>query len=246
MSWFEEWFDSPLYEKIYANRNREEAAQLAALIENQIPHSDFPDLLDLGCGRGRHSITLAKRGYNVTGVDLSEEAIKKARQIAAGESLNNIHFITGDMRDPLKHTFDAVLNLFTTFGYFLDDSENMDVLKNVNRLLKTGGLFMQDYLNSEQVKKNLIPSESGEHGNIHYDIERKIEDEMVFKRIRFSGLEKGKPLEFTERVKLYDLSWFEKQLDMNGMDLLTIYGNYKGGTFIENESPRLIMLSQKR
>lgn len=245
MSWFEEWFDSPLYEKIYANRNREEAAQLATLIENQIPVSDYPKLLDLGCGRGRHSITLAKRGYHVTGVDLSEEAIKKASQIAADDNLKNIEFFIGDMRDPINRTFDAVLNLFTTFGYFLDDSENIDVLKNVNRMLKTGGLFMQDYMNSELVRMNLVPSEEGEYEKIHYNIERKIEKNMVFKTIRFSGPDLDEPLEFTERVKLYDLNWFEKELESNGFELLTIYGNYRGDSFVQNESPRLIMLSQK-
>lgn len=246
MSWFEKWFDSPLYEKIYANRNREEAAQLATLIEKQIPVSDYPHLLDLGCGRGRHSITLAKRGFKLTGVDLSEEAIKKARRLAADEHLKSIDFFIGDMRDPIERTFDAVLNLFTTFGYFLDDSENVDVLRNVHRMLKTGGLFMQDFMNSELVRMNLVPSEEGEYEKIHYHIERKIENSMVFKTIRFSGADLDEPLEFTERVKLYDLDWFEKELEANGFDLLTIYGNYRGGSFIKNESSRLIMLSQKK
>lgn len=245
MSWFEEWFDSPLYEKIYANRNREEAAQLATLIENQIPASDYSHLLDLGCGRGRHSITLAKLGYHMTGIDLSEEAIKKARRLSSDDQLKNIEFFVGDMRDPIDRTFDAVLNLFTTFGYFLDDSENVDVIKNVHRMLKPGGLFMQDFLNSELVQKSLVPSEEGEYENLHYQIERKIENRMVFKTIRFTGADLDKPLEFTERVKLYDLDWFERALEANGFDLLTLYGDYKGGSFVKNESPRLIMLSQK-
>jgi len=79
MSWFEEWFDSPLYEKLYANRNSDEAERLADLIEKEIPVKKYSTVLDLGCGRGRHSIALATRGYDVTGVDLSEEALAKAR-----------------------------------------------------------------------------------------------------------------------------------------------------------------------
>ena len=246
MSWFEEWFDSPLYEKIYADRNQYEAAQLANLIESRIPVSDFPDLLDLGCGRGRHSIALSKRGYHMTGVDLSESAIKKARRLARDENLTNIRFLIGDMREPIRHTFDAVLNLFTTFGYFLDDSENISVLKNVNRMLKTDGLFLQDYLNSQFVESNLVPFEAGEHDNIQYKIERRIEENMVFKTIRFSGPELDRPLEFTERVKLYDLNWFEKMLEQNSLKLLTLFGDYKGNPFQVSESPRLIMLSQKK
>lgn len=246
MSWFEEWFDSPLYEKIYANRNREEAAQLATLIENQIPKTDYQHLLDLGCGRGRHSITLAKRGYHVTGVDLSEEAIKKARRLASEDNLDKIEFVVGDMRDLIDHTFDAVLNLFTTFGYFLDDSENIDVFKNVHRMLKPGGLFMQDFMNSDLVQMNLVPAEEGKYEKLHYRIARKIEKNMVFKTIHFSGEDLDKPLEFTERVKLYNLSWFEKELEENGFNLLSVYGNYSGSHFVKNESPRLIMLSQKK
>lgn len=246
MSWFEEWFDSPLYEKIYADRNHKEAAQLANLIESRMPGSGFRDLLDLGCGRGRHSITLAKRGYRITGVDLSEEAIKKARRLASEENLKNIRFLIGDMREPIEQTFDAILNLFTTFGYFLDDLENRNVLKNVNRMLKSDGLFFQDYLNSHFVKSNLVPSESGEYDNIQYEIVRKIEENMVFKTIRFSGPELNQPLEFTERVKLYELDWFEKELEQNGLKLLTLFGDYKGSPFQKKESPRLIMLSQKK
>lgn len=108
MSWFEEWFDSPLYEKIYANRNREEASQLADLIETIIPKNSYPTLLDLGCGRGRHSIALAKRGYQVTGIDLSEAAIQKAKHLSEVEGLTNTRFLVSDMRDRMDQSFDSI------------------------------------------------------------------------------------------------------------------------------------------
>ena len=135
MNWFEEWFDSPLYEKLYAYRNKNEADQLADLIEEEIPVSNFPKILDLGCGRGRHSITLAERGYNVLGMDLSKEVISKAAQIAAKKNLPNLRFQVGDMRRPLDKTFDAVVNLFTSFGYFRDDGENAQVIESVSKML---------------------------------------------------------------------------------------------------------------
>ena len=117
MSWFEEWFDSPLYELLYAYRNEEEARRLADLIEDKIPPGDFSNVVDVGCGRGRHSIALAERGYHVTGFDLSPTAIEKARRIAKERDLSNVRFIVQDMRKPLDDTFDAAFNLFTTFGY---------------------------------------------------------------------------------------------------------------------------------
>src|SRR5690625_5483861 len=111
MSWYEDWFDSPLYEKLYSNRNKEEAHLLADLIEDEIPKQSYPEILDLGCGRGRHSIALARRGYQVTGIDLSKEVVGKAEEIAEEAGLRNVTFLTGDMREPLDQRFDAVLNL---------------------------------------------------------------------------------------------------------------------------------------
>lgn len=245
MSWFEEWFDSPLYEKIYSNRNKEEAALLANLIETIIPIEKYSNILDLGCGRGRHSITLAQRGYQVTGLDLSEEAIHKARRLAENEGLANLQFFIGDMRDQLDYTFDAVLNLFTTFGYFLDDSENIKVLFNVKNMIKNDGIFIQDFLNSSYIKKTLVPHETGRYENLYYEIERRIENGMVFKNIRFTGPDLTEPVEYNERVKLYNLTWFKEQLSNTGLKLQATYGEYDGRSYDEQESSRMIMVSKK-
>lgn len=245
MSWFEEWFDSPLYEKLYANRNEEEASLLADLIEAEIPAKNYPHILDLGCGRGRHSITLARRGYDVVGIDLSDEAIKKARSKAQEQNLDNVLFKIGDMRKPLFHEFDAVVNLFTTFGYFLDDSENKKVLKSVNRMLKQDGLFLIDFMNAIYVKNNLNPKGSGQYGDYSYQIERVIKNNMVFKTIRFSGGNLNTPVEYVERVKLYDLEWFREHLVKQGFSLKKVYGDYKGGEFIPESSSRLLIIAQK-
>lgn len=246
MSWFEEWFDSPLYEKLYAYRNEEEAALLADLICRTIPAGDYPDVLDLGCGRGRHSLTLAERGYNVTGIDLSEQAIAKAKRLARNRNLNNVTFHVQDMRHPLDHTFDGVLNLFTTFGYFLDDEENSTVFRGVNSMLRSGGIFFMDFLNAEMVRKSLQPEDSGEYGQFTYRIRREIRDDMVFKTIRFTGGELDEPVEYTERVKLYDLDWFRSRLEENHFELLKTYGNYHGASYDPQSSPRLMMVSRKK
>ncbi|MDX1642623.1 MAG: methyltransferase domain-containing protein, partial [Balneolaceae bacterium] len=172
MNWFEEWFDSPLYEKLYAYRNKNEADELADLIEKVIPKSDYSKILDLGCGRGRHSITLAERGYHVTGVDLSKQAITTAIQSARKRKLANVHFQVGDMRRPLDKTFDAVLNLFTTFGYFLKDEENAKVISSVKEMLESNGIFILDYLNAYKVRKNLVPEEEETFRDMTVHIER--------------------------------------------------------------------------
>ncbi len=245
MSWFEEWFDSPLYEKLYANRNSDEAERLADLIEKEIPVKNYPTVLDLGCGRGRHSIALATRGYDVTGVDLSEEALAKARSLASDRNLKNVSFLSGDMREPVGQTFDAVVNLFTTFGYFLDDAENSKVIQNITEMLKPGGIVLIDFFNSHLVQKNLVTKDEGSFKDLTYKIKRTIDDAMVFKKITFSGSALPQNVEYTERVKLYDLLWFEEQFRSSNINLKHVYGDYSGVSFNREDSPRLIMIGSK-
>jgi SAM-dependent methyltransferase len=246
MSWFEEWFDSPLYELLYAYRNEEEARRLANLIEEKIPPGDFSDVVDVGCGRGRHSIALAERGYHVTGLDLSPTAIEKARQIAEERDLSNVRFIVQDMRQPLDDTFDAAFNLFTTFGYFLEDSENERVLKSVNSMLKPKGLFLVDYLNATKVENELVPESEGSHDGIDYSIRKEIKNGCVYKNIRFSGEKIGSEKEYNERVKLYGREWFEESLKRTGYSVKKVWGNYDGDPFNESSSPRLIVVAEKK
>lgn len=244
MSWFEDWFDSPLYELLYANRNEEEAQKLADLIEKKIPAEEYPNIVDVGCGRGRHSITLAERGYHTTGLDLSMQAIEKAQRIADDRGLQNIKFHIRDMRQPLSARFDAALNLFTTFGYFMENEENERVLKSVNNMLRNNGLFLIDYLNSEKVKSELVPEEKGNHEGVEYTIKRYVEHGCVYKNIWFSGDKVESPKEYNERVKLYDLKWFEDVMRRSGFSIREVMGSYSGDVFNESSSPRLIILAE--
>lgn len=243
--WFEEWFDSPLYELIYADRNEEEAARLALLIRETIPPQRYPKLLDLGCGRGRHAITLAGSGYRVTGIDLSEEAIRKARRKADGLGLDSIRFLVGDMRDPLPERFDAIVNLFTTFGYFSDDEENIRVLRGVHGMLRREGIFFMDYMNAPLVRRRFEPEGEGEFRGIRYRIRRYIESDTIHKEIRFEGEALDSPKSYIEKVKLYEPEWFESAFRGIGMTIETRFGDYGGRPYDPENSPRLVMVVRK-
>lgn len=242
--WYEAWFNSPLYEQLYANRDEKEAERLAGFISKKLPSDQYNPVLDLGCGRGRHSITLARRGYQVTGIDLSPRAVETARKRAEDEGLDSsTNFQIGDMRHPVGRTFNLIVNLFTTFGYFEDDEENLAVLQNVKTMLKPDGFFVFDFLNASQVRKNIKPLEEGTLDFYHYHISRRIVDDTVLKTITFQP-PNGQECTFTERVKLYDKAWFEKHLPRMGFKIDDIFGGYEGQEFKEATSSRLLIFAR--
>ncbi len=245
MDWFEEWFDSPLYEKLYANRDEEEARRLIKLLENELDLHACSKILDLGCGRGRHAISLNRKGYRVKGIDLSPEAIKTAREKADKMGLENISFEVRDMRDPLPESFDAILNLFTTFGYFKSDRENAQVLDSVAGMLEPGGIFVLDYLNARRVRKNYKSGDSGEFHGISYRIKRYIKDGAIHKDIVFEGDKIDGKRKYSERVKLYELDWFREELAKRGLLIDHVYGDYQGSDFDPASSGRLIIISHR-
>ena len=242
MDWFEEWFDSPLYEKLYADRDEEEAARLIEFIEKILPLQKGDTILDLGCGRGRHSVTLSQKGYDVTGIDLSKRAIGRARERARSLNLECIRFEVRDMRRPLAERFDAVFNLFTTFGYFDTDAENARVFDSVRQMLRPGGWYVFDYLNAARVRRSVRPFDEGTFHGIHYDIRRYIENNAVHKKIIFSGEQLDHDKEYTERVKLYELPWFREQLTKRGFEINRVYGDYRGNEFDPDKSDRLLII----
>lgn len=243
MSWFEDWFDSPLYERLYANRDEEEARQLIELLEKTLDLGNCSSILDLGCGRGRHAINLAKRGYEVTGIDLSEEAIKTARAKARKEGLENIRFLLRDMRRPLPETFDAIVNLFTTFGYFERDEENTQVLDSIAEMLRPGGVFVLDYMNSERVRKSFKPNDHGHFRDIEFKVDRYVKDGAIIKEIEFSGGPIDGVRTYSEHVKLYGLEWFKRELGKRNLKIDQLYGDYLGNEFEASSSPRLMIVS---
>lgn len=246
MHWFEEWFDSPLYDLLYSNRNEEEAARLAKLIEMEIPVKEYPRVLDLGCGRGRHSLKLAERGYRVTGIDLSEEAIRVAELKAKEKFPGKIRFLVGDMREPLPEKFDAIVNLFTSFGYFKEDEENIRTFESVSRMLRKDGIFFMDYMNADWVRRNFQTRGEGEFRDIHYRIHRYIEDDIIYKQITFEGGALEKPKTYVEQVKLYDLEWFLESFDRLGFEVEKLFGNYKGDSYNPETCSRLVMVVKKK
>lgn len=239
--WFAAWFDTSYYHSLYKNRDENEAKLFITKLIDFLELKKNSNVLDLACGKGRHSITLNELGMNVIGVDLSENSINIAKQFENDSLKFDVH----DMRTPIKNThFDVVFNLFTSFGYFDDCSDNTKVIQSVYNMLTDSGLFVLDFMNSEKIIENLVKEEVKMVDNIMYTISRNYDNQHIFKQIQFN--DKGQQFNFTERVQALKLNDFETLLMANKFQIIHTFGNFKLDPFDAKTSDRLILIARKK
>ena len=142
--------------RLYSHRTEEEAQEAVDLVQHIARVPKGAKVLDLACGYGRHAMALAEAGYNVHGLDASNYLIERAKEVYAHDRAT---YVVGDMRGPYPEDgFDAIVNFFTSFGYFDDHEENQKVLNSVKEHLRPGGRFIMDYLNAAPMcRKTLEP-----------------------------------------------------------------------------------------
>jgi SAM-dependent methyltransferase len=160
-AWYKKWFNTQEYLDLYKHRDDKDASKIIHLLFKNIKLKKGSKVLDLACGNGRHSVLFAKKGYSVTGIDLSEYLIgmaNKKRRTDYSKYRHLLNFETGDMRR-IEHSdeFDLVVNLFTSFGYFSRGKENEMVISGIAKALKRGGYFLFDFLNRDFLINNLVP-----------------------------------------------------------------------------------------
>lgn len=233
MEWFEKWFDD-LYLQLYSHRNDDDAKKQIQLIIKTINPSKSEKILDLGCGEGRHCKIFQNKGYSVEGIDLSKILIN------SGKNKNpDVNIKIGDMRK-IEGKYHLILSLFTSFGYFETDEENLEIIKSVSNALLPHGYYWLDFLNTNYLQNNLIPTtEKVLNNGVKVLEKRKIENNFVFKEIIFSSGEI-----YTERVKLYDKKSLENMFLKASLKPIDIFGDYLGSTWSEN-STRTIIYGKK-
>lgn len=238
--WFHDWFNSPYYHLLYRQHNQFEAERFIDKLLQIIKPATQSCILDVACGRGRHSVYLNKKGLNVTGIDLSVTNITYARQFE-NESL---HFYVHDMRALFyKNHFDVALNLFTSFGYFDNMQEHVDALKCINSALKKDGMLIIDYFNAPYILKNLVTESIKTIDGIDFHIHKAIQGDCIVKTITFEDRQQG--FQFKERVKTFTLDDFKALFAQSGFELVQCFGNYQLDDFDVNNSERLIMICKK-
>ena len=241
--WFKDWFNTEEYLDVYKHRNEADAQQHIELILNNISIKQNADVLDMACGAGRHAVILSRKGFNVTAVDLSENLLSVAKQVAKAENLK-INFVHSDIRDFAANIkFQLVLNLFTSFGYFETDAENFSILKKAYDFLDTDGYFVLDYFNSEYLKNNLIESSRDKINDEEIIQERKIEKSRIVKNINI--IKNGESQQFEESVRMYTKDELTFELNKIGFDIYKTFGDFFGSEFNPLKSPRLILICKK-
>ena len=235
--WYQSWFGEA-YLELYPHRDEAEARRAVALLVARGVVRDGSRVLDLACGAGRHAVELARHGARVTGLDLSLVLLRAARNRWSGP------LVRGDMRYlPLKSAaFDAVVNLFTSFGYFSSDEESEGVLRDVARVLAPGGWFALDFLNAPAVRARLVARDSKQVQGKRVVQERRLSNagRTVVKVIHLEH--EGKS--FEERVRLFERDELERMLSDAGLRIEAALGDYDGGPHTA-ESPRLLLLARR-
>ncbi len=235
-NWFASWFDTPYYHILYKERNYREAQ---IFMDNLTHYLNLPEkakVLDLACGKGRHAIYLNQLGFDVIGADLSENSIAEANK----NSNSSLHFQVHDMREKMEDQFDAIFNLFTSFGYFENDADNLKTLIAIKESLTEHGFAVIDFMNVNQVIANLVPVETKTVEGIDFHIQRYVKDGHIYKEIAFKDQDES--FHFTEKVQALTLQDFQTMMEEAGIYLLDIFGDYKLKKFHKTESERLIMI----
>lgn len=260
--WYHRAF-GPAYLDHYAHRDDREAERVAEFLHARLGFSSDARLLDLCCGAGRHLAHLAPRAGAAFGLDLSPDLLRRAGQrriearVAEPENASlpasrfaraPFELVEADMRRlPFAdRSFDVIVNLFTSFGYFEEEEENQRVLSEVARALTPGGSFAIDHINRPHLLRHL----RGESERVWEDGARALERRefdphasRVVKRVRRFEPD-GVETRWVESVRVYSREDLEGALEAAGLRPFDARGDYDGSPLRET-SPRMILFARR-
>lgn len=240
MNWFANWFDSPYYHILYKDRDKKEAELFIDNLIEKLQFKKGSKLIDIACGKGRHANYFNKKGLDVVGIDLSKNSIAIAKQFENSSLMFDVH----DMREVYKENyFDIATNLFTSFGYFNNKTDNFNAIHSIAKNLKKEGLLIIDFMNVKKVIANLLSNEQKTIDGIIFKIRKKVKKDHIIKDIVITDgiIEQN----YQEKVKAITLAHFTELISKAGLKIIDIFGNYKLEDFDDLTSDRLILICNK-
>ncbi len=190
---------------------------------------------DLCCGHGRHALALARAGHRVTGVDRTRLFLDRARAASKAESLD-VEWVEADMIELRRPgAFDLIVNLYTSFGYFEDDRDNLRVLENARASLREGGALLIETMGKEIVARHFVGRRWEEMpGGVLSLEERVVRDGWKHLDSRWIVVRDGRRVERTSVQRLYAAGELELLLRQAGFSDVRIYGGFQGQRYDEH------------
>ncbi len=241
-TWFKDWFNSPYYHQLYFNRDDKEAGAFIDKLINYLKPVASSRMLDVACGKGRHSIQLADQGFDVTGIDLSDDSINEALLSQS----DTLHFYKHDMRLPFWiNYFDYAFNFFTSFGYFKTRREHDNAIRTIAQSIKKDGIFVMDFLNVHYAEDHLVHQSEKEIEGVNFIITKWYDETHFFKKIEIEDETQEEPITYTEKVAKFSLGDFTEMFAYQGMQIQEVFGDYDFGNYDVRRSPRMLMIAKK-
>jgi SAM-dependent methyltransferase len=201
-------------------------------------------ILDLCCGIGRHSLEFARRGYPVTAVDRTRTYLDHARNRAKSEGLK-IDFICQDIRKfQRKSSFDVILNLLTSFGYFEKEEDDRSVVKNMHRSLKTNGTIIFDLMGKEVLARIFKEKDWYYVDDFKVLEERKIIQNWSRVESCWTVIKNKTITEYQISLRLYSAVEISNLLRESGFKQIEVYGDFDGNPYNQN-AKRLVVVGKK-
>ena len=244
--WFE---DETFWQKLYPflfTGNKLEAAETEVDSVLELAGLDRGDVMDLACGPGRHSLALARRGLRVTGVDLSAFLLGKARQRARAQHID-VEWVQEDMRSFVRpKSFDLALSLFTSFGYFENRDDHLQVLRNIHRSLRPGGALVMEIAGRETLARRFQATTSKELDDGRLLVERhEIVDDWARIRNHWIVIENDRATTFRFEFRVYSGQELKGLLFDAGFAGIQLYGGYDGRPY-DLHAERLVAVARKQ
>jgi SAM-dependent methyltransferase len=242
--WWELYFNELYLRMFQTVLTPERTAEEVAGVQAMLHLRPSCRILDLCCGQGRHAVPLAQAGYRMTGLDRSTYLLSQAQQAAQRADVE-VRWVCGDMRHlPWQGEFDACINLFTAFGYFDDEEENLEVLRQVYRVLRPGGDFLLDTANRDYYLLQWWPRAWRRYDRAVILEETDFDPRTCRFTMTFTWMEGGKRESLTHSVRHYTAPELAAMLQRAGFTPTALYGDFGRGEF-DLYSKRLIVIARK-